>query len=255
MRELFSRLHEMLSSLAATDPSCKRFGASHHRYELLAPVPELEIDTLEAQLGASLPADYREYVTAFSAGGVGPYYGLLPARRAAEHVVAAPRHVTEWQRALPVAHLGCGYVAVMAIDGPAIGQIWLDARQLQIVSVAWPSFTAFVLDWIDRLARSAWPEGHIPVGRCALQAALSGYLHVCEQRLGIAAGQLAGPALRDALADLGPGAIAIAAEGPLFAENATLDPCITCARMLENLVEQGLCPDVVAPGVPPLPGR
>lgn len=255
MSELYTRLREILAALAASDPSCKRFGAGQHRYELLPPVTEIELTHVEERAGTSLTGEYADYVTRFSAGGVGPYYGLFPVQRAAAYTLGAPQGVTAWQRALPLCHLGCGYLAVLPLDGPAAGQVWLDARGLGLAAPIRPSFTAFVLDWIDRLAHNEWLEGFVPIGRCALQAALSGYLRVHETHLGLAEGTLAGDQLRSALADLGPGAIQIAAEGPLFRERETVDPCITCARMLENLVEQGLGRDVVAPGVPPLPVR
>jgi hypothetical protein len=247
----------MLSALAAADPRRRRFGSAAHGYELAPALTEAERGALAAQIGAigGLPGDYLGYLTEVSSGGAGPYYGLIRADRAAEYVVTAPRSVTAWQRALPLAHLGCGYVAVLALDGPGCGQVWLDARELDLVSAIRPSFTAFLLDWIDRAARNVWPDAFVPIGRCALQAALTGYLHVCEQRLGLAGGSIAGEDLRSALCDLGPGSIEIAAEGPLFAAGDTADPCIACARMIDNLAAQGLDPSAVAPGRPPLPAR
>ena len=113
------------------------------------------------------------------------------------------------------------------------------------------------MDWIDRLSRNVLPETFVPPTVCALSAALTGFLGFWEKRLGIAAGTLAGAPLRDALSSLGPGAIEIAAEAgtPLFAPGDRVDPCVSCARLVANLVEQGLAPDVIAPGADPLPIR
>jgi hypothetical protein len=255
--ELHTRLREILAALSASDPSCKRFGASRHRYELLPPITDIEFGIVEERLGSPFPDachDYVTHVTRFSAGGVGPYYGLIPVQHAAAFLLDRPHRALPG-RVLPLAHLGCGYFAVLVVEGPATGQVWLLAHPLNVAEPIHPSFTAFVLDWVDRLAHNQWLEGFVPIGRCALQAALSGYLHVQEQSLGLPEGGLAGQPLRDALADLGPGAIRIAAEGPLFDDGDLVDPCITCARMLANLAEDGLRADVVAPGVPPKPYR
>ncbi len=243
-----TNLPDIIASFAATDASHKRFGAAAHRYVLLPPLSPDELARLDELLQAAAPsatlaADYRDHVTTVSAGGAGPYYGLLPALHAAAHVLPAPSGVTAFAHSLPLVHLGCGYLAVLALDGPASGQIWLDAREVNLATAIAPSFTAFLADWVDRLSRNEWPASFVPVGRCALQAALTGYLHLCEQQMGVAEGQLAGAQLREALSGLGPGAIAIAAEGPLWGEGETVDPCITCARMMENL---GLDPDVLA---------
>lgn len=260
MSELITHLREILAGLAASDPRCKRFGAVRHRYELKPKVRSLDIE---------LPDDYREYVTELSAGGVGPYYGLVRADRNA--MVALPtvrsRAVPSVTigtspgdppiRALPISHLGCGYAALLILDGPSRGQVWLDARALDIVTPIFASFTAFMLDWIDRLANNQWLDGFVPPGACAITSALTGYLGVVEQQLGIAAGTLDGDALRDALVQLGPGAIDVRADRALalFDEGDRLDPCATCARVLQGLQEQGLRPDVVATGLPPRPDR
>jgi len=233
---MIAGLREILAAFAASDPACKRFGAAQHRYQLLPPVDRVEHE---------LPADYLEYVTRFSAGGVGPYYGLIPVDR-------APR----LERGLPIAHLGCGYLAVLVLEGNAAGQVWIDAHAIGVVAPIRPSFIAFYLDWVDRLVHNKWLDGFVEPGRCAVTAALTGFLALREDALGLAPGALTGEALREALGELGAGAIEVtAANSPLFAPGDRVDPCATCARALQGLVEQGLRADVVAAGVPPLPCR
>jgi hypothetical protein len=69
-----------------------------------------------------------------------------------------------------------------------------------------------------------------------------------EQRLGIEPGTLAGAPLKDALGELGPHSIEIAAESSVLYPNGTrVDPCVACARLVENLAADGLRPDVVKP--------
>ena len=225
MSELLATLKETLAALAAADPQLRRFGAATHRYEL-APV-------LAVNDAAHLPAELRAYATQIAGGGVGPYYGLLPL--AEVKPIAAVKGVTAFTRALPIAHLGCGYAAVIPLDGDALDQVWIDARGLGLVAPMYGSFTAYMIDWIDRLATATWPEGFVPPGKCALAAALAGYLGMHEQRLGVEPGGLTGEALADVLSQLGPGAIQIANEGPLFAADAPVDPCVTCTRLLDNL--------------------
>ena len=237
MSELLETLRETLATLAAADPQLRRFGATHHRYAL-APV---------LRDAAGLPDELRAYATQIAGGGVGPYYGLLPLERVAP--IEAPAGVTAFTRALPIAHLGCGYAAVIPLDGDAVDQVWIDARALGLVAPMYASFTAYYVDWIDRIATATWPESFVPAGRCALAAALAGYLGIHEQRLGLGHGELTGDALAAALAALGPGAIQIANEGPLFAPDEPVEPCVSCARLLSNL---GLANDVVVPGVAPL---
>ncbi|MEP6862694.1 MAG: hypothetical protein ABJE66_18865 [Deltaproteobacteria bacterium] len=225
MSELISTLTDTLKALAAADPGYRRFGAAKHRYEL-APV----LSTAEA---AGLPDEVRAYATQIAGGGIGPYYGLLALGDVKP--LAAVKGVTAFTQALPIAHLGCGYAAVIPLDGDAKDQVWIDARALGLVAPIYGSFTGYLIDWIDRLATATWPEGFVPPGKCALAAALAGYLAVHEKRLGVAPGGLSGDALAEVLAQLGPGAIQIANEGPLFPADTPVDPCVTCARLLDNL--------------------
>jgi hypothetical protein len=291
MSELLATVREAVAALAAADPARRRFGAAHHRYALGPAIAPAALEAVEAALRAALPDDLRAFVLAVGDGGAGPGYGLVPVALAAPYVVrveprafarspsvvgvAAPsggaepgahtraepgaqtRFEPPWSRALPLAHLGCGYAAVVALDGPGRGEIWVDARAAGVLRPIAPSFTAAYLDWIDRLAHARWPEPPVPPGRCALAGALSGYLAHCEAEQGVSPGDLAGSALRDALGRLGPGAIEVAADSAIawFTDADRVDPCIACARVLANLADDGLRPDAVAPGAPPIPLR
>jgi hypothetical protein len=251
VNEYAQTLRETLTALAAGDRELRRFGAFRHRYQLAPPVADL--GALEHDLGTSLPEEFREHVTEIAGGGAGPYYGLVTVTRT--RPIEPPAGVTAWQRALPIGHLGCGYAALLVLDGPARGQIWIDARSAGVVAPIYPSFAAYYLDWIDRLANARWAEAFVPADRCPLPNALGGYLGMCEQRLGVPPGSLAGAELAAALAELGPGAIAITAESVLFGPGDPVDPCISCARLVDNFVGQGLRRDVLVPGNVPLPDR
>lgn len=251
MSELASTVRETLARLADGDRAFRRFGARAHRYELAAP------STVEPALAGMLPDDLRAFVVDVGSGGAGPGYGWIPLARAAQAIVDAPAGFPAWTRALPLAHLGCGYVAVLPLDGAHRGEVWIDARAIGHIAPIAPTFSAWYLAWLDDLARGALPPANVPPGQCALSIALSAYLAAVEQRLGIGSGELAGPALRDALTALGPGAVAIAAESSpsMYVPGEPVDPCVACARLVEELAADGLARDVVAPGLPPLPAR
>lgn len=219
MSELASTLREAVAALAASDRGLKRFGARVHRYELRPP----------GAASSQLPDDLRELVTTFASGGAGPYYGWQ----------TGARYRLGEQDAIAIGHMGCGYAAAI-VDGA----VWIDARAIGVVAPIYPSFTAYYVDWIERLARGALSEAFVPAGACALASALGGFLGVHEQRLGLAPGTISGDALADALAELGPGAIEIAAQSsPLYADGTRVDPCIACAKLLANLGIEG---DVIA---------
>ncbi len=220
--ELFTTLRETFAALAKADPRCSRFGASQHRYAL-APV-------LDAAVAIALPEELRAYATTVAGGGIGPYYGLWIAPP-----IEAARGVKAWTRAQPIAHLGCGYAAVIPLDGEAKDQVWIDARPVGLVAPMYSSFTAYYVDWIDRLANAVMPEAFVPPGACAFASALGGFFAMREQHLGLAAGELDGPQLTDAVASLGPGSIAIANEGPLFGANELVAPCVRCTQLMDHL--------------------
>jgi hypothetical protein len=220
--DLIATLRDGIAAAAAADPQLRRFGASRHRYQLAPPITDRRVLDL-------LPDDMRAFAAELGGGGAGPYYGCVQLNCAQS--ISSPSGPA-W---LPVAHLGCGYAAMVMLEGPARGQIWIDAHAIGVVAPMHASFTALYVDWIDRLAHNRWLDSYVPAGACTLANALSGYLAYSEEQLGIEPGTLAGAQLADALALLGPDAIVMTGGPPLFDDEDPVDPCVRCVQLLDSL--------------------
>ena len=258
---------ELLDALAASDPACRRFGAASHRWRRRPPVARERLAAIEAEAGVTLPVDYAAYVTGVGDGGAGPYHGLVPVDHPSQiermrgpcplATRATPGVVDPWRGVIALADLGCDQAALLVVDGPARGSVWVDLRPLggAVVPVA-ASFTDFLVAHLALAAQGDLPPALISIDRCALPRLLSALFAREEERLGIPADSLAGAELRAVLADLGPGSIAIASRGSaLHATGDPIAPCVGCAALVERLRGDGLAPEAVAPGVPPLAGR
>jgi hypothetical protein len=232
--DLIATLRDGIAAAAAADPQLHRFGASRHRYRLAPPV-------MDAHVLDRFPDDMRAFAEQLGGGGAGPYYGCVQLNRT-QSISGPGGHA--W---MPIAHLGCSYAAMVMLDGPARGQIWIDAHAVGVVAPIHASFTAFYVDWLDRLAHNRWLDSYVPAGVCTLANALSGYLAYHEQRLGIEPGTLAGAQLADALAQLGPEAIVMTGGPPLFDDKDPVDPCVRCTQLLDSL---GVPIRTVKPGLP-----
>ncbi|MFD8997881.1 SMI1/KNR4 family protein [Streptomyces abikoensis] len=51
-----------------------------HRFELLPPLTQAELEEAECQTGVRLPEEYRTFLLEAGAGGAGPDYGSSPLR-------------------------------------------------------------------------------------------------------------------------------------------------------------------------------
>jgi len=259
MSELHDTLRDALAELAHLDPSLRRFGARHHRYQPGPPLSPARVAELEAAAGVALPDDYREHLLHVGDGGAGPYLGLMPLDHPIQRALLADRGAPTaddpWHGVVGLAHLGCNHVAFLVVDGPARGQVWLDARGIDAgVFATHPSFLAWYLTWIDSLARGQWPDPLVPPGRCAVPVALTKYLHRLEQQRGVAPGGLDRAAVAEAMADVAEGSLRTLAIGssPFFDHQDPVDICLRCEHLLEQL---GVARSAAAPGLPPRPCR
>jgi hypothetical protein len=53
------------------------FGASGHHFRFAAPLKQEQLVAWETCVGATLPAEYRSFLTEVASAGAGPHYGLL----------------------------------------------------------------------------------------------------------------------------------------------------------------------------------
>jgi hypothetical protein len=259
-------LNHVASAVAAigrADVKRLQFGAHRHQHRFAPPLVESDIRKIEVCIGTSLPPDYRDFVANVAGSGAGPYYGLialqsagdvvlnsarLPSKLLPELTLEQPHQVDPWAGAIPICHLGCGYAALLIVNGPAVGQIWLDARGANLVAPIAPSFRSLYEGWIDRAMNQQIPLGYVPSDACPLPHALAGFLANQEVQRGVAAGDLTAHQVRVALGQLAPGAIRIAAtvETPLWAAGYQVDECVVCRQLITQLGASGLNNDVIA---------
>jgi hypothetical protein len=279
--DVHGTLRAMIEQLAAHDVACVRFGARVHRYRLAPPIAEAELAAIEAAHEVALPEEYRAHLRHVGNGGAGPYHGLWPVDHPAQRaLLRGPFRFTEaWrpdrERMTPaeyadhfddrhlrgtvgLAHLGCGYLSVLVVDGPARGTVWCDARGAGAgIAPTHASFQDWIVDWVRGVAQNALPVTPVPPGACAVPDAISRYLRSIEEKRGLAPGSLAGEPLAAALGAIADGGIATTADGSsaFFDEGDVLDLCSNCARMIENLLPHGMRRAQVRDGVPAKPQR
>ena len=151
----------------ANDQLANIFGARGHEFLLEPTLPVGALERFEREHGIELPADYREFLTAFGDGGPGPGYRILPLRHwneghttfGADFLRTPFRHTEAWNdgrvfvprqdyfvdfssdiaRAsyfssiertgtISIAELGCGDCAFLVVTGTERGNVWIDER-------------------------------------------------------------------------------------------------------------------------------
>lgn len=154
------------------------FGAEHHRFEVQAPVAEREVADFESRHQASLPEDYRAFLTKVSRGGAGPAYGLLPFGESQLPDGAPPTFLQtpfphedafgvredledvddSVARAgtLALCDEGCGYIHLLVCTGPTRGQMWIDGT---VSDAGFIPLGVGFLEWFERWLDSVLKGG------------------------------------------------------------------------------------------------
>lgn len=163
-----------LALLASLDTELQVFGAASHRYKLDAPYSAGELESVERDVGATLPADYRAFLMNVGRAGAGPYYGLIepsplmeplfvregqpypsatspfPFTHEAPFDGPLPKGAQRYDGCILLAQQGCGYASLLIVCGSSAGEVWSDFSEGQgpLVPEA-PSFLAWIGGWLD----------------------------------------------------------------------------------------------------------
>lgn len=160
MDNRLTSIRDRVALLAAVDRDRQVFGASEHDFTFGAPLTEVELAAIEAQLG-ELPREYRALVLTLGVSGAGPYYGLRapeppddptadPTRefRCTEETSHGPGVL---DGTLALAEQGCGGRSLLVLRGKRRGEVWSDwTRELGSVAPEAPGVYVWYEQWLDR---------------------------------------------------------------------------------------------------------
>lgn len=188
MDERITFVARAVRALQRADRTHQVFGASTHRYQVAPPLSEDALASIERERGVRFPTELRTYLTTYSSGGVGPYYGLVPLTEAdamlVDHMGAealgawgAPfsgaAEVERYDGCVFASMQGCGHFSVIVLDGPHAGEVWSEGEGGGQLAVESRSFLDWMRDWAER-ALVDWAIGAIPrafdAGRSAIVA-------------------------------------------------------------------------------------
>lgn len=183
LRARIESLVAKMDALAVADPERQIFGATEHDWARLAPLSETDVRGLEVARDVRFPEDHRCYLTTVSAGGAGPYYGIVPLTEADDML---RRHVggdisPRWgapfdpmcadaqinneneDESIPrpgpdgydgcvfVAMQGCGYFSVLVLTGEHAGEVWSENQDGGgALAPEAKSFLEWMEQWADR---------------------------------------------------------------------------------------------------------
>lgn len=77
MGGIWADVRNRVEALTGHPGATRVFGASSHGFALNAPLTHEQVGDWETRVGATLPTQYRSFLTEVAAAGAGPHYGLL----------------------------------------------------------------------------------------------------------------------------------------------------------------------------------
>jgi hypothetical protein len=156
----------------AASGGSRPFGSEAHRFRVLPPVPESELQAFELHHAIALPEDYRRFLTVVSRGGAGPAYGLIPFGESPaledpsrNDFLRAPfafsdavgvgepwADIDDYVENLRTGTLGlcdegCGYIHFLVCTGPTRGEVWIDAA---VSDGGFVPLRCGFMDWYER---------------------------------------------------------------------------------------------------------
>jgi tetratricopeptide (TPR) repeat protein len=157
--------------IARHDSRLALFGANTHQWRVELPAAG-QIEALEAQIDAPLPALWRRWVGELMGTRVGPFYGLagIPDGEQAEALArpfvpgATSGESPVIDGVIPLSDHGCGYSDMLVANGPHAGEVWVDWRANGDPPAAWyPSLEAWLQAWLRR-AEADWALEYLLTG-------------------------------------------------------------------------------------------
>lgn len=149
------RIKKKIHWIKKIDENLEVFGADKHKYHLAKTCKSREIETIENELGFSLPESYKQYLMHVGNGGVGPNLGLLSFQTSLD--------IFKEHKIWPISNEGAGHLIAL---GPfqshlketnvLTEELWLDAEDAggesrPLIKNGTPkTFIMWYEEWLDR---------------------------------------------------------------------------------------------------------